>query len=93
MNIQTAGEFEEVLIRGFGAILAVLVGLELLETLKVYTSEHRIRLEVILIVAMIAIGRHIVQIDIHHANPLIYFGLASLALALTVSYYLVKRTP
>ncbi len=92
MLIDTVTKLQDALQRGFGGVLAVLVGLELLETLKVYSREHRIRLEVILIVAMIATGRHIVQLDVHHSQPLLFFGLAVLTLSLAVSYYLIKRS-
>ena len=57
-----------VLQRGFGGVLVVLLGLELLDTLKAYFSEHHIRVEVIIVVAMIAVGRHIIQLDFEHGS-------------------------
>jgi uncharacterized membrane protein (DUF373 family) len=64
----------------------------LIETLKTYFTERQIRIEVILIVAMIAVGRHILNIDLGHMGGPELLGVAALMLALAVSYFLVKRT-
>jgi len=90
-EIRTAGDFQEALQSAFGGVLMVLLGLELLETVKVYFQEHKIRVEIILFVAIIATGRHIIQLDTHNANPMVLFGLAALMLALSASYFLLKR--
>jgi uncharacterized membrane protein (DUF373 family) len=75
----------------FGGVLLVLLGLELIDTLKVYFAEHHIRTEVILIVAMIAVGRHIIQIDFEHTGGVDLIGTAAVIIALAVSYFLVKK--
>src|SRR5262249_33937411 len=62
-QVESVPELHHLLQRGFGGVLLVLLGLELLDTLKTYFSEHRIRAEVILVVALIAVGRHIVQLN------------------------------
>src|SRR5580765_5137855 len=77
--------------KGFAAVLIVVLGLELLETLKAYFKEHHVRLEVILIVAIIAVGRHIIQVDFEHASGLTLIGISALILALTGGYCLVKK--
>ena len=69
----------------------VLLGLELLQTLKAYFREHQLQIEVILVVAMIAIGRHIIQVDIAHMPGAQLAGLALLIASLAASYYLVKK--
>lgn len=61
------------------------------ETVKVYFREHSVRVEVILLVSLIAMGRQVLEIDLHHIDLLILFGFSSLLLALAVSYFLVKR--
>jgi len=90
-EIHTTSDFQEALQAGFGGVLIVLLGLELLETMKVYFQDHRFRIEVIILVAIIATGRHMILIDMHHTNPMTLFGLAALMLALSGSYYLLKR--
>ena len=94
-NIGEIGSTEElhaVLQRGFGGVLIVLLGLELLETLKTYFSEHHIRVEVIIVVAMIAVGRHIIQLDFEHTSVSLLLGLSALLLVLATGYFLVRRS-
>jgi uncharacterized membrane protein (DUF373 family) len=77
--------------RAFSGILIVLLGLELLETLSTYFSEHHIRVEVILVVAMIAAGRSIIEVDFAHTPGPQLIGYGTLILSLAVSYFLVKK--
>jgi uncharacterized membrane protein (DUF373 family) len=78
--------------QSFAGVLTVVLGLELLETLKAYFTEHHVRLEVILVVAIIAAGRQIIQVDLEHTSPGILFGLAAVILALAAGYFLIKNT-
>jgi len=91
-EIGSAEDLHGVLQRGFGGVLIVLLGLELMETLKTYFSEHRIRVEVILVVAIIAVGRHIIKLDFEHVSASLMFGLSVLTIALTAGYFLVRRS-
>jgi uncharacterized membrane protein (DUF373 family) len=75
----------------FAGVLSVVLGLELLETLRTYFVEHRVRLEVILVVAIIAVGRHVIQVDFGHASGSVLLGLSAVILSLTVGYALVRR--
>ena len=93
LNIQSIAELQDHLQDAFGGVLLVLLGLELLETMRTYFVEHRVRLEVILIVAIIAVSRHVITIDYEHADGLWLVGVASLVLGLGAAYYLVKRQP
>jgi uncharacterized membrane protein (DUF373 family) len=77
--------------RGFGGVLLVVLGLELLETLRVYYTEHRVRLEIILVVATIAVSRHVINLDFDQIHGAELAGIAGLILALTGGYYVVKR--
>jgi len=90
--IATAQDFQDILQNAFGGILVVFVGLELLETMRAYFADHHVRVEVILFVAIIATGRHIIGLDVHHTEPMVFIGLATLMLALSGSYFLMKRT-
>jgi uncharacterized membrane protein (DUF373 family) len=92
LSIDSAPEFQMRVQNAFGGALLVLLGLELLETVRVYFTEHRVRLEVIMIVAMIAVSRHIITIDFGHADGLWLIGVASLVVALGAAYYLIKRS-
>lgn len=90
-SINTIANVQEASLRAFSGILLVLLGLELLDTVKVYFREHSVRVEVVLLVGIIAMGRHVLDIDLHHIEPLTLFGLSCLILVLAVSYFLVKR--
>lgn len=92
LSIESAPEFQMRVQNAFGGALLVLLGLELLETVRTYFAEHRVRLEVIMIVAMIAVSRHIITIDFGHADGPWLAGVAALVLALGAAYYLVKRS-
>lgn len=91
-EVSSSADFQKLLQNAFGGILVIFVGLELLETMRAYFAEHHFRVEVILFVAIIAMGRHIVLLDTHDTAPLTYVGLGVLMLALTGSYYLLKRS-
>ena len=91
-NVANAADFQDILQNAFGGILVVFVGLELLETMRAYFADHHVRVEVIIFVAMIATGRHIIGLDPHHTEPAVLIGLATLMLALSGSYFLLKKT-
>jgi uncharacterized membrane protein (DUF373 family) len=90
-SLEKIADVQQYALRAFSGVLLVLLGLELLDTVKVYFREHNVRVEVILLVALIAMGRHVLEIDLHHIEPLILFGFSTLILALSASYFLVKR--
>ena len=75
----------------FGFFMMVLIGIELMETVKIYLEEDRVHVEVILIVAVIAISRKIIIMDIKDVGALNLLGIAAIVLALSYGYFLVKR--
>lgn len=89
--MDSVDEIQAGALKSFSGVLLVVLGLELIETLKVYVQEHRIRVEVILLVSLIAMGRHVLEIDLHHTTPLTLIAFSCLVLALSLSYFLVKR--
>jgi uncharacterized membrane protein (DUF373 family) len=93
-SIQSIDHIQQAIQHVFAGVLLLMLGLELLETLKTYFQHYRIRTEVILVVAMIAVGRHIIQFDFEHTSGSVLAGMAALMLALAISYYLVRlRSP
>ena len=75
----------------FGMFLLVLLGLELLETIKAYLVEHAIHVEVVMVVALIAISRKIVILDVKEMQSLTLFAIGMIILTLSVGYYLIAR--
>jgi uncharacterized membrane protein (DUF373 family) len=82
-------EIEE-LLEIFGFFLLVLIGIELLETLRAYVVEQVIHAEIVLVVAMIAIGRKVVTLDVKLLEPLMLVGIAAVMLSLAGAYYIVR---
>jgi uncharacterized membrane protein (DUF373 family) len=80
------------LLKLFGLFLLILLGLELLETLKAYFRDDLIHVEVVLIVAMIALARKVIILEFKETSPLILVGAAALMLALGISYRLIIGT-
>lgn len=74
-----------------GYVLLILIGIELLETVKLYLSEHVFHLEVVLEVAMIAVARKVILLDYKDYSGLTVLAIASLILALAIGYFLVRR--
>ena len=74
----------------FGLFLLVLIGIELLDTIKTYLEKRILHVEVVLIVAIIAIARKVIILDEKETSELALFGIGAIILALTIGYYLVK---
>ena len=75
----------------FSFFLLILIGLELIESIKMYLDEHLVHVEVVFLVAMIAIARKVVVLDTGKYDPMALIGIAALILALSVGYFLVKK--
>lgn len=75
----------------FGFFMLVLIGIELLETIKAYLVENVIHVEIVLEVALIAIARKAIILDIEKYEGLTILGTAGLILAVAIAYYAVKR--
>jgi uncharacterized membrane protein (DUF373 family) len=89
-NIETIDEFQTAVQSLFAGILLVVLGLELMDTLRNYFIEHRLRVELLLSVALIAVARHVIQLDYEHASPWLVIGVAFLVFSLAASYVGVR---
>ena len=76
----------------FGAFLLVLIGVELLETLVAYVHDHELRAELIVLVAVIALARKLITLDLSAQSSGSLLGLAALIGALSLAYFLLRRT-
>ncbi len=74
-----------------GLFLSVLIALELIETVEVYFHSHSIHVEIVVLVAIIALARKIIILDLSKYTPMVLFSLGFLVLVLGITYYLVKR--
>ena len=76
----------------FSFFLMVLIGLELVETIKVYLERDVIHVEVIVLVAIIAVARKIIIIDYESISYGKVLSIAALMISLSAGYFLLKRT-
>ena len=75
----------------FGTFLMVLIGVELLDTVKVYLKEHVMHVEVVILVAIMAVARKVIVMDFEKMSGLEFAGIGGLLVALAVGYYLVRK--
>ena len=92
-GIRTALDLQETVMRALSGVFVVLIGLELLETVKTYARHNRFRLEVVLVVSAIAVARHVIQVDFHQVTGTFLGGLGVLIASLVVGFYLLQRVP
>lgn len=79
------------LLEVFGYFLLVLIGVELLETLKAYIKRDVIHVRVVLEVALIAMARKVIIEEPNAVPSLTLFGIAALILALGVAFYFERQ--
>jgi uncharacterized membrane protein (DUF373 family) len=83
-------EIEE-LLEIFGFFLLVLIGVELLETIKAYLIDKVVHVEIVLEVALIAIARKVIILNLEKYESLTVLGIAALILAVAAAFYAVKK--
>ncbi len=76
----------------FGLFLMVLIGLELMTSIRDYLRDSRIHAELMLLVAMTAVTRKVVILDASAIDPMMMFGIGFIIIALAVGYFLVRRS-
>ena len=75
----------------FGYFLLVLIGVELIETLKAYVRKDVIHVRVVLEVALIAMARKVIIEEPNEVPSLTLFGIAALILALGIAFYFERQ--
>ncbi len=75
----------------FGYFLLVLIGVELLETLRAYLKQDVIHVRVVLEVALIAMARKVIVLEPGEVSGITLFGVAALILALGVAFYFERQ--
>ena len=81
----------EDLFQVFGLFLMVLIGLELLSSIRFYLKDHSIHAELMLLIALTAVTRKVVILDAKAIDPLTIFAIGFLIMALAVGFYFVSR--
>ena len=78
------------LFRIFGFFFIILIGFELVETIEMYFKDNVIHAEVVLLVAVIAVSRKVILLDLEKYDPLAIIGLGTIIIALGGCYWLIK---
>ncbi len=77
----------------FGLFMLVLIGIELLETImKTYLTQGQPQFEVVLSVAIIAIARKVIILDLKETDSRGLIGIALIIVALTTGFFLMKKS-
>ncbi len=75
----------------FAGFLLILIGIELMQTIKMYLDDQAIHVEVVLSVSLIAISRHVISLNLHETTAAQLAGLAAVIGALTLAYFFYRR--
>jgi uncharacterized membrane protein (DUF373 family) len=83
------------LIAVLGAFLLVLIGVELLDTIKVYFRENAIHVEIVVLLAIIAVARKVILLDPTGMTGSEFgfelIGIGVIVVGLSAGYYLIKK--
>jgi len=82
----------EEMLEVFGFFLMVLIGLELLESIKTYLEENRVHAEIVFLVAIVAVSRKVIILDYKEITWEMLFGMSAIIIALGIGYFLVRRS-
>jgi len=74
----------------FGGFLLILLGIELIGTVRAMVGETRVAVESIVSIALIASARHLITIDFYDVEPLVIFGAGFVVFVLIVGAYLLR---
>ena len=74
----------------FSLLLVILIGLELLETVKAYLKDDIVHVEFIILVAIIAIARKVIVWDFNKFKVEELYSLAAMIVGLGITYFLIK---
>jgi uncharacterized membrane protein (DUF373 family) len=74
----------------FGMFLLVLIGIELLDTLRTYHEERVLRVEIAIVVALLAISRKVIIINYKDLTRFSLLDVGVAVVAFAVAYYLLR---
>lgn len=75
----------------FAAFLAVLIAIEIFQNIVLYLRTDVFPLKLVVATAMMAMARKVIIIDFKFVEPMHMFALASIILALGITYYLLGK--
>ncbi len=76
--------------QGFGLALIILIGLELLKVLKLFLVEDKIKPELVVEVAVIALCNKIITLDAKHTSGDVLLSIAAILVGLSIGYFVFR---
>lgn len=76
----------------FSIFLVILIGIELLETVKAFLMKEVIQVEIVVLVAIIAVARKVIIWEFSESSPIEVFGISTILLTLGLTYFLIRKT-
>ncbi len=73
-----------------GLFLTILIGVELLEAVKAFLKEEIVHVEIVVLVAIIAISRKVIVWEISAIGHMDLIALALMLLSLAATYWVIK---
>ncbi|MEK8180816.1 phosphate-starvation-inducible PsiE family protein [Flavobacterium buctense] len=70
----------------------ILISIEILETFKEHENNVEYKSKIIILIAITAMTRKIITIDVKHLDYLTDIGIAVLVLSLCIGYYFISKT-
>jgi uncharacterized membrane protein (DUF373 family) len=79
-----------------GVFLLILIGIELLDTIKAYFKENAIHFEIVILLAIVAISRKVILLDPSSAPQPEFIGMELIGIGVVVlglagAYFLIKK--
>ncbi len=75
----------------FGAIMIVLIGVEIFINIRLYLGSNIIPVQLVLATALMAVARKVIVLDLSYVSSEHMVGIALITLALGISYWLVAK--
>jgi uncharacterized membrane protein (DUF373 family) len=79
-----------------GVFLLILIGIELLDTIKAYFKENAIHFEIVILLAIVALARKVILLDPASAPQPEFIGLELIGIGVVIlglagAYFLIKK--
>ena len=74
----------------FSFVLLVLIGVELIESVQLFLADAHVHVEFLILIALTAICRKIIIMEVTKESPLTLIGIAALVITLAGAYFLIK---
>jgi uncharacterized membrane protein (DUF373 family) len=77
----------------FGALLVVLIAIEIFLNITLYLREDVIHVRLVLATALMAIARKVIVFDFREISPIYVFATGAVVFALGITYWLLTKRP